>query len=47
MWRPLILNLHATGGKTVEKIAHVAASRMQNLHALAAIRQYFAMTLGG
>jgi len=46
-----MLNLHATGGKTAEKIADLAASRMQNLHVLATItlhtRQYFAMMLGG
>jgi len=43
--------LHATSSQTDEKIACVAASRMQNLHVLATItpqsRQYFAMTLGG
>jgi len=50
MLQPPMQNLHATGGKTTEKIANVAASRVQNLHALAAItlqsRKYISMTLG-
>jgi len=50
MWRAPLFNLHATGGLTTEKIACVATSCVQNLHALAAITlespQYFAMTLG-
>jgi len=32
-------NLHGTSCQTAEKIACVAASRMQNLHALAAVSQ--------
>jgi len=42
-------NLHATSSQAADKNVSVAASRMQNWHALATItlqsRQYFAMTL--
>jgi len=51
MWGLPMFNLHATG-RRLRDISCVAASRMQNLHALAAITVlkkppgFFAMTLG-